>query len=127
MNEVVSKHHRYYTRLAAKRIKVEIVERPTGLLDEWCAFFQYTVSNHSLSGIRAFSRRTFDIHLSLPGSFMFSARVGDEIVGMLLCFQHQEYAYLHLVGVSPLGYEKGASYALYSSAMEFFRHRVPVG
>lgn len=122
-NEVISKHHRYYIRLASKTIDVEIHEQPTNLLEDWQTFFQYTISKNSLSGIKTYSKNSFETHLSMPGTSLFVAHFENTAVGMLLCFQHADYAYLHLVGVSPLGFEKGASYAMYSSAMEYFRKR----
>lgn len=124
INDIVSKHHRYYARKALENVSVERCHDPTLLLDEWVDLYATLIERHDLNGIKAFSRMAFAKQLSIPGIAMFRAISQGTTVGAHLWCVQGEVAYSHLAAFSPLGYDLMASYALYWSAIEYFADKV---
>ena len=122
--ESVSRHHRKYARKALREVQCDVVADPPAFLDEWMELHQTLVARHEITGIRAFSRRAFAMQLSLPGIVVVRAKHGETTVGAQLWVQHEEVAYGHVLAFSQLGYDVGAPYALYWSALEHFVGRV---
>ena len=124
VEETVSKHHRYYSRKASERVRVEECEEPLRFLDEWTKLYANLIERHGLAGIQAFSRESFARQLTVPGITVFRAIVGGETVGMHLWYVSGEVAYSHLAASSERGYEFMSAYALYWFAMEHFAGKV---
>jgi len=124
IDAVVSKNHRYQTRKALKQIQVERCGDPARFLDEWVALYDILVKRHDLRGIQAFSRAAFSKHLNIPGVFALRALHQGVTVGGLLGFFQGDLAYAHLAASSDLGYELGASYALFWTAIEQLHGKV---
>lgn len=120
IDEIVSKHHRYYAARALANISVEKVTKPIELLDEWVTLYDALTARHGLKGIKAFSKAAFATQLRVPGLVMLRALCGNETVGMHLWYLQGEVAQSHLAAVNARGYELMASYALYWSAIEAF-------
>jgi hypothetical protein len=118
--EFVSRHHRYYSRRALATVEVERCERPVEFLDEWGQLYANLVERHQLSGIKAFSRRAFEVQLAMPGMVMLRARHAGTTVGAHLWYVAGEVAYSHLAATSDLGYRLMAPYALYALALRTF-------
>jgi hypothetical protein len=124
INEMVSRHHRYYARKALENIQVEICEEPIRYLDEWVTLYAALTRKHNVRGIRAFSREAFTKQLNIPGLVMFRALYQGSPVGAALCFLQGEFAYGHLLGISEEGYELGVGYALYWSHITYLAGKV---
>lgn len=124
MNDIVSRHHRYYARKALENVSVERCYDPTLFLDEWVDLYAALIERLNLKGIKAFSRIAFAKQLGIPGIVMFRVISQGSTVGAHLWYAQGEVAYSHLAAFSPLGYDLMASYALYWSAIEYFADEV---
>ncbi|HEY9722350.1 MAG TPA: GNAT family N-acetyltransferase [Oscillatoriaceae cyanobacterium] len=112
--------HLRKARKALSRLRVETCERPEDCLDEWDSLYDNLIARHKIQGLRAFSRSAFAQQLAVPGMVLHRARCGDETVGMVLWYVQGDVAYYHLGAYAPLGYEIGASFALFAHAMQSF-------
>ena len=117
----VSAHHRRNARQALGRMEVEVGERPEGYLSDWISLYARLIERHNLSGFHAFSRASFARQLETPGVVALRAIIDDEVVGMLLWFTQGDVAYYHLGAFSDKGYSTGASFALFWTALDYFR------
>jgi len=124
MEQIVSKHHRYYAQRALQRMEVTKVPNPVDYLAEWCTLYDHLISRHKLKGIRAFSKRAFADQLQVPGLVAFRASVDSQTVGMHLWYTQGNIAHSHLSAVNTQGYELMASYALYWQAIHEFAGNV---
>jgi hypothetical protein len=122
--ETVSRHHRKYARKALQAVRVDVLPEPCAFLDDWVELHKTLIARHDIKGIRAFSRVAFAAQLGLPGIVVLRAMHGEHLVGAQLWLQHEQVAYGHVLAFSPLGYEVGAPYALYWSALEHFVGKV---
>lgn len=120
----ISKHHRYYARRALRAVEVELCHDPGAQLDQWHALYRTLVERHGLGGLKAFSRESFALQLSVAGLVMFRAVAGDTTVGAHLWYVQGDVAYSHLEATNEAGYELMASYALHWHALEWFRGKV---
>lgn len=120
IDEIVSKHHRYYARKALKQIQIEISHNAMEWLDDWLILYSALIERHNITGIRAFSREAFAKQLSIPGMVMFRAVSGGSILGANLFYVHKNIAYTHLSAFSTRGYALRASYAVRWTAIEYF-------
>jgi len=77
-----------------------------------------------LSGIKAFSRKSFAVQLGIPGLVGLRAVYRDQTVGAHLWMQHNGAAHSHLAAFSDKGYELMAAYALYAGAIQYFTGKV---
>lgn len=119
----VHSHHRRKTRKALRQVSVVECANPVNFLDEWTALYGTLVERHGITGIAAFSRESFARQLTLPGMTAFRAMHNDATVGMLLWYEQGERAYYHLGAYSPVGYELGASFALFDYSIKYFAQR----
>jgi hypothetical protein len=115
--------HRRNVRRARRSVEVTVCPDPGARLDEWCALYGELVVRHGITGLRTFSRVSFEKQLAVPGLVMFRAAVDDETVGLHLWYLDDRVAYGHLGATSARGYEVMASYALYGYAIRHFRTR----
>jgi len=116
----ISSHHRYYARRALKMLSVEKVLIPLDSLDEWCELYSVLIKRHAVNGIAGFSKESFRQQLSMPGIYVFRAKEQGVTVGMAIWSRHLNNVYYHLSAYQERGYILRASYALMSSAIEFF-------
>jgi hypothetical protein len=116
----VSLHHRRNVRKAMRAVDVEACDDPPAVLAEWADLYSLLVQRHEITGIRAFSRFAFARQLAVPGIAVFRATYAGRALGMLLWYRQGDVAYYHLGSFSARGYELGASFALFWSAIEFF-------
>jgi hypothetical protein len=113
-------NHQRNARRALRSVHVEICDRPELFLDEWVALYGDLIRRHQIQGIRTFSRRCFAQQFQVPEMRMFRARAGGSAVGMLLWYVQGEIAYYHLGACNAKGYELGASFALFWTALQYF-------
>ncbi len=122
--QIASKHHRYYARKSLAKVVVEPILNLPGFLDIWCALYQNLVRRHALCGIKAFSRRSFAVQLSIPGLIGLRAVHRGQTVGAHLWMTHNRVVHSHLAAFSDKGYELMAAYALYAGAIQYFTGKV---
>jgi hypothetical protein len=116
-----SDHHRRNARRARRVVEVETCAEPTRFLGEWIALYAHLVRRHGIRGIPAFSARSFEGQLRVPGLVAFRAEHAGETVGMLLWYVQGDVGYYHLGAYDDAGYELRASFALFQHAIEHFR------
>ena len=119
-----SRHHRYYGRKALRNVSIEHCPNPAERVDEWSGLYGVLARRHDLRGLKAFSRRSFERQLSVPGLVMFRAMDGGTAVGAHLWYVQGDVAYSHLEASADRGYELMASYGLYAHAMRWFAGKV---
>lgn len=121
--DYITQHHRYYARKAFRSARVEYCECPGDYLDEWAGFYDALIIRHGLRGIKAFSRNAFAKQLAVPGVIMLRVIADGAPVGAHLWYRQGDVAYSHLMAINGTGYGIGAAYALYWTAIEFFRRQ----
>jgi hypothetical protein len=121
LETAVSKHHRYYARRALKEVAVEAAEHPPDHLDAWLSLYRNLIARQHISGIRAFSKRSFERQLQLPDLVMIVARLlsTQDIVGAHLVVRQGNVAYSHLAAFSDEGYRVGAAYGVYWETLKY--------
>ena len=122
--DFVSKHHQFYARKALSRVHVEQCSDPTSLLTEWCGLYDYLAKRHRLTGIKAFSERSFAKQLALPGTVAFRGTHEGKTVGAHLWIVDGDVAFSHLTAANESGYELMVAYALHWEALKYFAERV---
>jgi Acetyltransferase (GNAT) domain len=120
IDEVVSRHHRYYARKALERVVVERCQTPEAHLSDWIALYDHLIAHHQLTGIKAFSPEAFARQFRIPGLVMLRATCDGAVVGAHLWYRQGEIMQSHLAAVSARGYELMASYALHWHAVQTF-------
>jgi len=113
-------HHRRNARKALRELQIEKCACPADFLDSWTVLYRDLVTRHAISGITAFSRESFAGQLRVPGIVAFRAIHNDVTVGMLLWYEQGNRAYYHLGAYSLLGYDLGASFALFDFSIQYF-------
>ena len=124
VDDIVHGQHRRNVRKARRRVDVFVCPKPTEHIDEWCRLYGHLTERHHITGLRVFSRDSFEKQLAVPGLTMFRASVDDETVGLHLWYECGDVAYGHLGATSDRGYEHMVAYALYWQALYYFRERV---
>jgi hypothetical protein len=122
-DEFVHPHHRRNARKALREVSIAECANPVTFLDEWTVLYGTLVERHRITGMAAFSRQSFARQLTVPGIVAFRAVHDDATVGMLLWYEQGDRAYYHLGAYSPLGYELGASFALFDYSIRYFAER----
>lgn len=119
----VNSHHRRNARKALREMRVEECENPIEFLDDWTTLYRTLIERHNIRGMTAFSRESFAGQLRVPGILVFRAVHQDATVGMLLWYRQGDRAYYHLGAYNSLGYELGASFALFDYSIRYFAER----
>lgn len=117
----LDKHHRYYVKRALGALELRIHHNPIEYLDEWCSLYSQLCSRHRLTGIKAFSREGFAKQLKQQGMVLIGAWKAQELVSAHLWLQSNAVAYSHLAASNEVGYAFSAAYALYATAIEYFK------
>lgn len=116
----VHPHHQRNARKALREMLVERCDHPLDFLGDWTNLYAALIERHNITGIAAFSRESFSKQLCVPGIVMLRAVHNDATVGILLWYLQDNRAYYHLGAYNSLGYELGASFALFSYSLEYF-------
>lgn len=120
LERFVEPHHRRNARKSQEVLEVEKCENAKDHLDEWIELYDTLIERHSIKGIVAFSRYSFAAQLKVPGMVAFRALHEGKTVGMLLWYVQNKIGYYHLGAYSRQGYELGASFALFWTAINDF-------
>ncbi len=126
IEQVVSKHHAYYARRAARTLHVHWTGSPLAHLDEWHELYCGLVLRHRISDLRRFSKDSFRKLLGIPGLCLFRALLGEKTVGAQLFMQQGDVVHSHLAAFAPEGYSHGASYVLDWEALNHYRGKARV-
>lgn len=119
LNSVISRGYRYNVRKSLKTMDVEVSCQPAKYLDDWTRLYENLIVRHTIKGISAFSRKSFEIQLNIPGMIMVLGRCKGEIVGATLVLIHDRVAYSHLSAYSDKGYSVRASYGIYWKTLSY--------
>ncbi len=122
--DFVTKSHRLHATRALRKVNVEICSQPQNYLDDWMRLYSILANRHAITGIRRFSRQAFEQQISVPGTIMFRASVGDRTVGLDLWYVQEDVAQGHVAAFDEVGYELRASYATKWRMLEHFSDRV---
>lgn len=117
----ISSHHRRNAQKALSSLDIEICTIHESCLDEWVRLYDNLIVRHGIKGISAFSRASFEKQLQLPGLTAIKAHLDGDTLGIILWFLQHDVAYYHLGAYDMRGYEMKASFALFSTALEYFR------
>lgn len=120
INEIATRHHRYYARQSLKKVSVEVCHDPTHFIDDWIALYATLIKRYHIKGLCAFSRSAFVTQFNVPGMVMLRVVYGNVTVGAQLWFVQNDVAYSHLTAFSEVAYKLRASYGLYWTAIEYF-------
>jgi hypothetical protein len=123
LEKVVSSHHRYYAKKSLKTTQIEHCSEPHSVLEKWCSLYDQLKKRHGFSGISQFSKKSFRKQFSVPGSFVFTAKLNDKIEGIQIWFMSGNRVYHHLSAYSDLGYRSRISYAMIWVVLHFFKER----
>lgn len=124
-----SRHHLRYARKAV-RDGVQVC-KPGGsdmanALIDWGVLYSDLVSKHHITGIQAFSFKSFVKQFRVPGLNVFSATYEGKTVSMLLFYDQGDRVYYHLGASSELGYELKASFPLMDFAIKSFNGKTVI-
>jgi hypothetical protein len=121
-----SRHHQRKLRQAARGINIAIVNDPPTLLDEWLELYHRLSQKHGIRGLRRFTSTIFAKQLHVPGTVVFSACLGNHLIGADWYFIDEERVFAHLSAYSQEGYDHSVSYPMMAAAIEHFRTRLSV-
>lgn len=124
VESLADSHHRRNARKALSMMEVERPEDPSLHLDEWVGLYDVLIRRHDIRGMAAFSPGSFARLFEVPGLVAFRAEAGGATIGMLLWLVRGDVAYYHLGAYDEAGYARGASFALFWRAIQWFTGRV---
>jgi hypothetical protein len=113
-------NHRRNIRKALAAVEVEQPSPDAAALVDWIALYDHLVERHAIHGIARFSPASFAQQFRVPGLTIFSAYANGERVGMTLWYESNGISYYHLAAYSEWGYQLGASFALFATALAHF-------
>lgn len=118
---LVDAHHRRNERKGLANVLVERVAAPPTAGSDWVTLYSSLIERHQIRGLAAFSEATLRAQLAVPGTVLFKASRDGESVGMTVWYVQGETGHYHLAAYSQNGYEWRASYALFSTAVRYFK------
>ena len=116
-------HHRRNVARAARLVEVDRCEQPRDHGDEWVRLYAELVGRHQIRSTADFSERALREQLSVPGVVALRALTGDRTVGMTIWYVQDDVAYYHLGAYDEMGYQTGASFALFDRAVTLLREQ----
>ena len=119
-----SSHHRRKLRKAAQQnTEIRIEADPATLAVEWSALYAVLIAQVGISGLRRFSAEIFARMLAVPGTVLFTAWDGENLLGADWYFEDGERIYAHLSAYSQAGYARAVSYPMMDAALRHFAGR----
>jgi len=122
--EVISAGRQKDVRKALKGVEVETIIFPNIDIDEWCRLYENLIHKHQISGIRSFSRESFQKQLSIPNTHYFRVVNQGDVVGGALFYIQDNTAYYHLAAQTKKGYDLHSSYAAIWTAIKELSKKV---
>jgi len=124
IEHAISKGARRDAKTALHHLEVALCSSPSDYLDDWVRLYDCLIERHNIQGMLRFSPAAFFAQMQAPGFVMFRALHGRDTVGMKSWFIQNDVAYSHLACTNAIGYELGASYALYWSSIQYLAPKV---
>jgi len=118
LNKSISKNKRRNARRALRELDVQLQVAPDVDLDEWVKLYECLIERHQITGIRAFSKRSFEKQVAIPNTHYFRVLHQGEPVGGNLYYLQGDQAYAHLSAFTEEGYQLGAPYAVKWAALQ---------
>lgn len=103
------RHQRNVLRASVDVERCELAEH----LPEWQRLYDHLIERHHITGPQAFSPRAFTAMAATPGMAAWRAVANRRTVGMILVVVDGDRAWYHLGAFDDLGYQRGASFALF--------------
>lgn len=119
-----SSHHRRKLRQAAAyatEIRVE-ADLPA-FAAAWAGLYEVLIAQVGIRGLRRFSPAIFERMLCVPGTVIFTAWDGDELLGADWYYEDGERVYAHLSAYARAGYARAVSYPMLDFALRHFAAR----
>lgn len=113
----IDPHHRRNIRKANACMEVEVAPPSETLLKEWQRLYDNLIDRHGIVGIAQFSPHSFRQQFAVPGFTAFVATDASNILGMTLWYVQGDVAYYHLGAYSDEGYQRGASFTIFNTAL----------
>jgi hypothetical protein len=121
LSDFVCSHHRRNAEKALRSVYVEKCKNHMQFVHDWTDLYATLIKRHEIKGIAAFSASSFAKQFSVPGIVAFRAVHNEATVGMALWYVQGEIGYYHLGAYNSVGYQLRTSFALFQSALEYFR------
>jgi hypothetical protein len=81
--------------------------------------YENLIERHNIRGISAFSSKSFEIQLQIPGMIIVIGKLGDQVIGANLIIIQDKVAYWHLAAFSSVGYKIMASYGIFWNSLKY--------
>jgi hypothetical protein len=121
LTKTVSRHHQRNVRKSLRSVKVREVLRPHELINDWVSWYEQLTRRHGIVGVSAFSKKSFEQQLAVPGIRVFEAMHGPDRVGAVIWYLSGSHAYYHLGAWNEIGYQQKASFAAFWISLTTFR------
>lgn len=119
-----SSHHRRKLRQAAAYpTEIRVESDPPSLGADWAALYEVLIGQVGITGVRRFSRPIFERMLRLPGTVVFTAWDGKELLGADWYLEDGARIYAHLSAYALAGYARAVSYPMLDFALRHFAAR----
>jgi len=119
----ISQNHLRNIQKSEKKMTVEKIEYQPEIVNDWSEMYENLINRHKIRGLLTFSKKIFKQQLQLENTVIFRAIKEEKIIGMLIFVTDRKVAYYHLGAYSDQGYELGASFALFSQALNYFSNQ----
>ena len=124
LEKVITTGRRRDALKSLQEVKVEKILSPEIDLREWCYLYQNLIVKHQITGIRAFSRESFEKQLAIPDTHYFRVMYQEQVVGGALFYLQDDAAYYHLAAQTNRGYELHSGYAAMWTAINELSSKV---
>ena len=119
-----SSHHRRKLRqAAAHNTDIRIEADAVALAPQWTRLYDVLIEQVGITGLRRFSGEIFARMLAVPGTVLFTAWDGRNLLGADWYFEDGDRIYAHLSAYSRAGYARAVSYPMMDAALQHFAAR----
>jgi hypothetical protein len=123
LEKIARKTSRADARKSLAVMDVEICSEPAKYLNEWVTLYDNLIDRHSIRGVNAFSAKSFEFQLRIPGMIMALGRQAGEPIGAVLFLIQDKVCYGHLAAFTPAGYKAKAFSGILWRAMDYLQKR----
>ncbi|MFK7849129.1 MAG: GNAT family N-acetyltransferase [Rhodothermales bacterium] len=116
----IATNHKRNAKRALKSLTIGREQNPLDILEPWTQMYSNLIDRHQISGVSAFSRKSFEIQLETPGMVVYSAKMNGELLGLVLFYETGGHMYYHLGAYLDEGYARKASFGIFQVAIRDF-------
>lgn len=106
-----------------RRMRIEVVAQPAGLVDDWLHLQHALQQRHGSGAMRLLTREAAARLFATPGVIVLRATLDDVLMGMHVDILAGDVVYAHLAAYSREGYAGNASLAINVFEIEYFRDK----